>query len=53
MLEFIFAQVQASIVNEVNATDFVAISANETSTIDNGSWISIHAYAKIGLDYHF
>ena len=39
-----FVQVQAAIVRKVSVVDCEAISANETNTIDNGSWISIHAY---------
>ena len=44
MAKFIFSQVQTTIIYEVSAIDFVAISIDETITISNDSWISIHTY---------
>ncbi|KAG0595345.1 hypothetical protein M758_UG159300 [Ceratodon purpureus] len=44
MAEYMFLQVKAGILKEVSSASYIALSADETSTLDNGSWISIHAY---------
>ena len=44
MAKFVFDQVLVAIVCKVSVANFVAISTNESSAIDNGSWILIHAF---------
>jgi hypothetical protein len=37
-------QVQESIVKAIQAAQFIAMSCNEITIVDNGSWICTHAY---------
>ncbi len=37
-------QVQMAIVKAIKIVRFIAISCDEVTMIDNGSWICIHAY---------
>jgi hypothetical protein len=41
MAEFLFAHV---ILAKVSTDNYVAFTCDEMSTVDNGSWISVHAY---------
>ncbi len=43
-VEFMHMQVQEAIVKAIQITQFIAMSCDEITTIDNGSWICIHAY---------
>ena len=44
MDEFMYAKVRTSISRVFVGANYVALTCDEVSTIDNGSWISIHAY---------
>jgi hypothetical protein len=44
MAEFMFDVVKAEIKAEVSIAPYVALKCDETTTVDNGSWMSIHAY---------
>jgi hypothetical protein len=44
MVEFMYAQMINKILGTVFAFNYVALTCDEVSTIDIGSWISIHAY---------
>jgi hypothetical protein len=44
MAEFIYIEVTAAIKPKVQFAPFFAISCNETISVDNGSWLSVHAY---------
>jgi hypothetical protein len=44
MAEFMFDVVKAEIKAEVSSAPYVALTCDETTTVDNGSWMSIHAY---------
>jgi len=43
-VEFMHMQVQEAIVKAIQITQFIAMSCDEITTIDNGSWICIHTY---------
>jgi hypothetical protein len=44
MAEFMYAEVRIAISRVLVGANYVALTCDEVSTIDNGSWISIHAY---------
>jgi hypothetical protein len=44
MAEFMFDVVKAEIKAEVSAAPYVVLTCDETTIVDNGSWMSIHAY---------
>ena len=44
MVEFMYAEVRIAISRVLVGANYVALTCDEVSTIDNGSWISIHAY---------
>ena len=44
MAEFMYAEVRTAISRVLVGANYVALTCDEVSTIDNGSWISIHAY---------
>jgi hypothetical protein len=44
MVEFMYAQVTNAIMVVVSIANHVALTCDEVSTMDNKSWISIHAY---------
>jgi hypothetical protein len=44
MAEFMYAEVRTTISRVFVGVNYVALTCDEVSTIDNGSWISIHAY---------
>ena len=44
MAEFMYSEVRAAILRVFAIANYVALTCDEVSTIDNGSWISIHAY---------
>jgi hypothetical protein len=44
LAECMFRQVEAKSLEMVKSARFISISCNEVTSIDNGSWISIHAY---------
>jgi hypothetical protein len=44
MAEHIWDLVKKRIADLVKAARFIAVTANETSTVDNTSWIVIHVY---------
>jgi hypothetical protein len=44
MVEFIYAQMINKILGIVSVFNYVALTCDEVSTIDIGSWISIHVY---------
>ncbi len=44
MAEFMFAHVINAILAKVSIANYVAFTCDEVSIVDNGSWISIHAY---------
>ncbi len=44
MVEFMYAQMINKILGTVFAFNYVALTCDEVSTIDIGSWISIHVY---------
>jgi hypothetical protein len=43
MAEFMYDVVKEEIKVEVHAASYVVLICDETTTVDNGSWISIHA----------
>jgi hypothetical protein len=45
MVEFMNAHVTNVILAKVSAPNYVAFTCDKVSTMHNGSWISIHAYA--------
>jgi hypothetical protein len=44
MVEFMYAEVRTTISRVFVGANYVALTCDKVSTIDNGSWISIHAY---------
>jgi hypothetical protein len=44
MGEFIYGEVQSAIKSKVSSVQFLAITCDETTSVDNGSWLSVHAY---------
>jgi hypothetical protein len=44
MAEFMFAEVTAAIRSRIKPAPYISISSDETTSCDNGSWISVHAY---------
>lgn len=44
MADYMYEEVKGAIKNEISTARFVAMSADEVTTVDNGSWISVHAY---------
>jgi hypothetical protein len=44
LAECMFRQVEAKSLEIVKCARFISTSCNEVTSIDNGSWISIHAY---------
>jgi hypothetical protein len=44
MAEFMYDVVKEEIKAEVHVASYVALTCDETTTVDNGSWMSIHAY---------
>jgi hypothetical protein len=44
MDEFIYGEVQSAIKSKVSSAQFFAITCDETTSVDNGSWLSVHAY---------
>jgi len=44
MVEFMNVHVINAILTKVFAPNYVVLTCDEVSTMDNGSWISIHAY---------
>lgn len=44
MAEFLYDMVRSEIRSRVSSTDFVAVTCDETTSVDNGSWLSCHAY---------
>ncbi|KAG0573500.1 hypothetical protein KC19_VG183500 [Ceratodon purpureus] len=44
LFEYMFAEVKTEIVKQVSSAQYVALTADETGTLDNGSWISVHGY---------
>ncbi len=43
-----YQQVQKTIIQSIQSTQFLACSCDEVRTIDNGSWICVHAYVVVG-----
>jgi hypothetical protein len=43
-----FQQVQKVIIQTIQSVQFLACSCDEVTTIDNGSWICVHAYMVYG-----
>jgi hypothetical protein len=44
MAEFMYAEVRIAISRVLVGANYVALTCDEVNTIDDGSWISIHAY---------
>jgi hypothetical protein len=44
MVEFMYAQVTEAILAIIFFVNYVALPCDEVNIVDNGSWISIHAY---------
>jgi hypothetical protein len=44
LAECIFRQVEAKALEMVRSARFISLSCDEVTSIDNGSWISIHCY---------
>jgi hypothetical protein len=44
LVEFMYMQVQDTIVKAIQLAKFIVYSCDEVTTIDNGSWICVHAY---------
>jgi hypothetical protein len=44
LAEYMFRQVEAKAVETVKSSRFISLSSDEVTSIDNGSWISIHCY---------
>lgn len=44
MAECMYAQVRKAIQQAVSSANFIALTADEVTTNDNGNWISIHVY---------
>jgi hypothetical protein len=42
--EFMYMQVQNTIIKAIQFAKFIAYSCNKVTIIDNGSWICVHAY---------
>jgi hypothetical protein len=37
-------QVESAIIKAIQSTQFITLSCDEVTTIDNGSWICVHVY---------
>jgi hypothetical protein len=44
VVKFMFVQVTNAIITKVSIANYVASTCDKVSIMDNGSWISIHAY---------
>jgi len=44
LADYMYFQVQEAIKKKIRAANFVAITCDEVTIVDNGSWISIYAY---------
>jgi len=44
MVNCIYYQVKKEIKNKISVVYFIAITCDDVTTMDNGSWICIHAY---------
>jgi hypothetical protein len=44
LTKFMYMQVQDTIVKAIQSIRFITCSYDEVTTIDNGSWICVHAY---------
>jgi hypothetical protein len=44
MAEFLYDMVRSEIRSRVSSADFIAVTCDETTSVDNGSWLSCHAY---------
>ncbi len=44
LIKFMYMQVQDTIVKAIQSARFIACPCDEVTTIDNGSWICVHAY---------
>jgi hypothetical protein len=44
LVEFMYMQIQDTTVKAIQSTRFIICSCDEVTTIDNGSWICVHAY---------
>jgi hypothetical protein len=44
LAKFMYMQVQDTIVKAIQSTRVIACSCDEVTTIDNDSWICVHAY---------
>jgi hypothetical protein len=44
LVEFMYMQVQDTTVKAIQSAIFITCSCDEVKTIDNGSWIYVHAY---------
>jgi hypothetical protein len=44
MADFIYVEVTAAIKSKVQSALFFALSCDETTSVDNGNWRSVHAY---------
>lgn len=44
MAKFIYGMVRDKIRTRLSSSDFLVITADKTTSCDNGSWLSIHAY---------
>jgi hypothetical protein len=45
-----YQQVQKAIIQTIQFAQFLACTCDEAITIDNGSWICVHAYGGLWLD---
>lgn len=44
MMEFMYAKVKDVIITHVKNSNYMALTHDEVTSIDNGSWIFIHVY---------
>jgi hypothetical protein len=49
LAECMFRQVEAKTLETVRSSRFISLSCDEVTSIDNGSWISIHCYVVQNL----
>jgi hypothetical protein len=44
MAQFMYAQVTKAILTIISIANYVVFTCHEMNTMDNGGWVSIHAY---------
>jgi len=44
MVDCLYSQVKQVVKKKINAAHFIAITCDEVTTVDNGSWLCFHGY---------